>query len=124
MTTNKQTRQILERTLRDADVRLSELETLEHTVAPGSYQAQEVLAERAELRRWRDLNHRKLRALNSSPADPDAARRANIELAIQERRETALKFIAALEREGDHQQARLWRMSLLDIPAQVARDFA
>jgi hypothetical protein len=123
MTTNEQTRQILERTLRDCDLRLSEIETLEMATPPGSYERQELESERIELRRLRSIADGKLRALNA-PSTPDADRQKLVELAIQERRETALKFIAALEREGDHRQAKVWRMSLLDIPAQVERDFA
>jgi hypothetical protein len=115
-------KQILERRVFDADKRLAEIEALERVVAAGTYQAQELACERLELARIRNIAALKLRALATGRPEDDVRHRAMVERLIAERRAQTLAYVEKLTREGDHRQARIHRLSMLDIPRQVERE--
>jgi hypothetical protein len=115
---------VLNDRLRDIDARLAELEiALANNPKDGSYQRQELLTEKGELRIARRVTERRLDDLNAPPPPPDARRKRFIDGEVATRREGTLAFIEQLEQAGDHRQARIWRRELLNLRAQVEREF-
>ncbi len=121
--------QTLEMTLKQVDRRRAEIEQKLQTLIEGSYAKQEMLYELVDLTNLRNVTDLKLRDLREPPSnDPRAKehrrrRQKMIEREIAVQTQLSEAFIAKLEQEGDHLGARQHRMAMLDIPAQVAREF-
>jgi hypothetical protein len=109
--------------IRDIDARLAEIEIALAGRPEGSYQRQELLTEQRELKTHRRMAERALGELAAPPPKPDARRQRFIDAEVATRREGHLHYIEQLERVGDHRQARIWRGELLNLRAQVEREF-
>lgn len=110
--------------IRDIDVRFREVRAaLAKLPKNGSYQSQELLTEQNELRIARRVAEQRLNDLRAPPPKPDERRKRFIDAEVATRRQGHLAFIEQLERTGDHRQARIWRNELLDLRAQVEREF-
>ncbi len=125
--------QILEMRLTSIDRRFAEIDARLPTCGNDSYVHQELSTERQNLVLNRNVADLRLREIKGEvQVDPDRAKRMTedeqrraklIKRQIEERRETGEAFVAKLEAQGEFQQARIHRLALLDIPAQVAREF-
>jgi hypothetical protein len=116
--------EVLSARIKQIDARRAEIEaTLAHQ-PPESYARQELETEYRELashRRVADIRLSDLRA--PSPA-PDTRREQFIANEVKIRRRQPEAFIQKLENEGDHRNARLWRMELLDLKQQVEKEYS
>jgi small-conductance mechanosensitive channel len=113
----------LEHRIADIDKRRAEIEVVEKTLGPRSYRAQELEAERVDLMRLRSTTTEELRALNATDKPLDPQRAKLLDELVVERKESVENFIKKLEREGDWRQVRIWKMELLDIRRQVAKEY-
>jgi hypothetical protein len=117
-------KEILNGRIRDIDARLAEIDVaLASRPKDGSYQRQELLTEQRELKTHRRVAERALSALSAPPPTPDARRQRFIDAEVATRRQGHVHYIQQLERVGDHRQARIWRNELLNLRAQVEREF-
>jgi hypothetical protein len=113
----------IETHLADANRRLRPLERV------NTYQAQELRGERVDLQR--DLRAAQNRLADLTDVRPFSAeekrrirgREAAIERDIAARREQRLWFIEKLESQGEYRQARVWRDQLLELRAEVEKEF-
>jgi hypothetical protein len=116
---------ILNERLREISERQAEIEVaLANRPQDSTYVRQELLSERNTLRALRRVTERKLRDLVATPVKPDERRERFIQAEIANRREGHLRFIERLEHAGEHRQARIWRNELLNLRAQVEREFS
>jgi hypothetical protein len=116
--------QILGDRLHQIDERLAQIKIeLANRPVDGSYQRQELLSERSELTILGRVTERKLRDLTRPITAPDARRERFVAAEVAHRREHTIDFINKLEKAGEHRQARIWRRELLNIRAQVEREF-
>ena len=117
-------KEILTDSLRDIEARLAELEiALANCPRDGSYERQELESEKNDLVTQRRVSERALGDLTAPPPQPDPRRKKFIDAEVAVRREQTLAFIGNLERAGDHRQARIWRGELLNLRAQIEREF-
>src|SRR4051794_6913526 len=117
-------KEILSDRIRDIDARLAEIDVaLASRPKDGSYQRQELLTERHELRTHRRVAEGAFRELMAPVPPPDERRERFIDAEVAARREGHLHYIQQLERVGEHRQARIWRNELLNLRAQVEREF-
>lgn len=115
------TRDDLERRLRLIVTRLAEIAKLRPSLAADSYRRQEIGSEANALAAERAHAERQLQALSAQPnADSDQRREAYIDAVEREQRVTITRFIAKLESEGDHRNAKLWRLQLIGLREQIA----
>jgi hypothetical protein len=113
----------IETHLADANRRLRPLERV------NTYQAQELRNERVDLQR--DLRTAQNRLADLTDVRPFSAeekrrirgREAAIERELASRREQRLWFVQKLESQGEHFQARVHRNHLLDLRAEVEKEF-
>jgi len=112
----------------DADRRLAEIaDRLDHV--RNEYEAQELKSEVGLVRDYRARLQRDLDKLGSESremSDADVANRERYERfianEITERRKARMAFIDSLERQGDHRQAKIHRIALLDLESEVRRE--
>lgn len=117
-------KEILSDRVRDIDARLKEIAVaLANRPQDGSYQSQELLTEQRELKTHRRVAERAFGELTAPPPKLDERRERFIDAEVATRREGHLHYIEQLERIGDHRQARIWRGELLNLRAQVEREF-
>ena len=124
-------KEIYQDRLRDIATRLADLEIqLNNCPKDGSYERQELESEKRDLLTHRRVAERALGDLLSTAPQPNEDQRRNqrsrkafIDAEIATRKEGTLAFIEQLERSGDHRQARLWRGELLNLRAQVEKEF-
>jgi len=114
--------------LHDLDRRTTEINQRLDLIGPHGYEAQELRDERATLRTHRNRLQDQLRDLDAPPRpDTDTERLERYERRVArevaERRAAREHFVRSLERAGEHQQVKIHRLAMLEIDAEVRREF-
>jgi hypothetical protein len=99
----------------------SELDGVNPRLGPGTYARQERQAERTDLLRLRREAQLALDALRTPPPPVDPQRQASVDAWVLEQEQNYDQAIERFESQGDHRQARLWRMERLKIRDEVER---
>ena len=58
-----------------------------------------------------------------NPPPPDPRQKASIDALVKEREEQFLHSIERFERQGEHRQARIWRMELLSVRRSIIAEY-